>query len=239
MFKIYVLDTYEEISKKASELVLSKLSGNHVILGLATGSSPVGMYAELVKAYKAGQSFKNVITYNLDEYVGLERNHPQSYYSFMQENLFQHVDILEENINMPLGNGSMEEVTLAYEELLANHPQDLQVLGIGSNGHIGFNEPGTSFDSTCHIVRLKKQTRKDNARFFDSIDDVPTYAITMGIKDIMRAKEILIIATGEKKAQAIYEMINGTISEEMPCTILQKHPHVTVIVDKDAGHLLK
>ncbi len=238
MFEIFVCDTYDEVSKKASEVVLEVLKQEKVTLGLATGSSPVGMYKNLVDAYKNGQSFAHVTSVNLDEYVGIDRNNEQSYYHFMFENLFKHVDMKEENIHLPSGTGEMNEVTKAYEEYLEKHPQDLQVLGIGSNGHIGFNEPGTSFDSVAHVIELKEETREDNARFFASIDEVPSHAITMGIKDIMRAKKIVLIATGEKKAKAIYELIHGEITEDVPCTILQKHPHVVVIVDKEAGKLL-
>lgn len=238
MFKIFVLDNYEEVSKKASEEVIKVVEKGNVTLGLATGSSPVGMYKHLVEAHKNGLSFNQVTTVNLDEYVGISREHSQSYYHFMFEHLFKHVDVKYENIHIPFGQDSSEKMIQDYEEFLSNHPQDLQVLGIGSNGHIGFNEPGTSFDSTVHVIELKKETREDNARFFDSIEDVPTHAITMGIKDIMRAKEIVLIATGEKKAQAVYEMVYGKITEEVPCTILQKHENVIVIVDKEAGKLL-
>lgn len=239
MFEIHVLKSYEDVSVKASEVLIESLKAPSVTLGLATGSSPVGMYQHIVDAHKKGLSLKHVSTYNLDEYVGIDRNHPQSYYTFMMEHLFKWVDIPTENIHIPAGLGSMDEVTAAYEKELADHPQDLQILGIGSNGHIGFNEPGTSFDSTCHVIKLKPETIEDNARFFDSIDEVPKYAITMGIQDILRAKKIVLIATGEKKAKAIYELVHGTIREEVPCTILQKHPHVVIIVDEQAGHLLK
>ncbi len=240
MFKVFVFDTYEEVSKKASEVVLDVInSKDRVTLGLATGSSPVGMYKNLVKAYNEGQSFSHITSVNLDEYVGLEKDHPQSYYHFMQEHLFKHVDINQANVHVPQGVGTLEDLTRDYEHFLVKHPQDLQVLGIGSNGHIGFNEPGTSFNSTVHAIELKEETRVDNARFFNSIDEVPTHAVTMGIQDILRAKQIVLIATGEKKAQAIYELIHGQVSEAVPCTILQNHENVIVIVDKEAGKLLK
>lgn len=235
MFEIYVYPSYDEMSRKAAEVVLETLQKKEVVLGLATGSSPVGLYQNLVKAYQQGQSFKHVTTVNLDEYVGIDQDHSQSYYTFMQENLFKHVDIPSSQIHIPTGVGALTQVTHDYEDLLKKHPQDLQILGVGSNGHIGFNEPGTSFDSTCHVVELKQQTIEDNARFFSSIHDVPTQAITMGIQDIMRAKKIVLLASGEKKAKAIFEMIHGAITEEVPCTILQKHPHVIVIVDEAAG----
>lgn len=238
MLKLHILNNYDEVSKKASEVVLEVLKKDKVILGLATGSSPVGMYKNLVDAYKNGQSFSHVVSVNLDEYVGIDQNNEQSYYHFMYENLFKHVDIKKENTHLPSGVGEMNDVTKAYEDFLISHPQDLQVLGIGSNGHIGFNEPGTSFNSVAHVIELEEGTRLDNARFFNSLEEVPTHAITMGIQDIMRAKEIVLIAVGENKAKAIYELIHGEITEDIPCTILQKHPHVFVIVDKEAGKFL-
>ena len=193
----------------------------------------------MVEAHKNGLSYKDVQSFNLDEYVGLPRDHAQSYYTFMFEHFFKHVDIELKNIHLPKGEGSLEEVADEYERLLVQNPQDLQLLGIGSNGHIGFNEPGTSFDSTVHVIRLKETTRKDNARFFDSLDEVPHFAITMGIKDIMRAKKVLLVAYGKNKAQAIKDMLEGEVHEDVPCTILQKHPDVVVVLDKEAASLLK
>lgn len=239
MFKVFVFDNYDEISAKASEIVLEKLKEKRVVLGMATGSTPEGLYKKLVEAYKKGQSFAHVTTYNLDEYVGLAQDHPQSFYHFMQEKLFKHIDVKAENIHIPLGSGPLEHISADYEALIAKDPQDLQILGLGSNGHIGFNEPGTTFESTVHVVRLKKQTRQDNARFFKDIDEVPTYSITMGIKDILRAKEILVIATGENKAQAVYQMIHGEANVVFPCSALQDHADVVVLLDKEAASLLK
>jgi len=240
MFEIHVLEDYEQVSQKAFEVFKEVLNEPHPVLGLATGSSPVGLYARLVAAYDKGElSMKHVKTFNLDEYIGLDRNHPQSYYTFMYDNLFKHVDVPSESIHIPQGKGALEKLTKEYEALLVQNPQDIQVLGLGSNGHIGFNEPGSEWDSVVHVVNLKPETRVDNARFFESIDEVPDFAVTMGIADIMRAKKILLIATGKKKAEAINEMINGELRNEVPCTILQKHPHVVVIVDKAAGSKLK
>jgi glucosamine-6-phosphate deaminase len=239
MFKVIVCEDYETMSQKAFEVMESVVKQGPVTLGLATGSSPVGLYKKMVEAHKEGLSFKDVQSFNLDEYVGLPRDHAQSYYTFMFEHFFKHVDIELKNIHLPKGEGSLEEVADEYENLLAQNPQDLQLLGIGSNGHIGFNEPGTSFDSTVHVIRLKETTRKDNARFFDSLDEVPHFAITMGIKDILRAKKILLVASGLNKAQAIKAMIEGEVHEDVPCTILQKHPDVVVVIDKEAASLLK
>lgn len=239
MFKVFVFDDYEGLSQKAFEVMEEVVKQDKVTLGLATGSSPVGLYKHLVEAHKNGLSFKNVQSFNLDEYVGLSKNHDQSYYHFMFEHLFKHVDFNLENVHLPKGEGSLEDVAEEYEAMLKQNPQDLQLLGIGSNGHIGFNEPGTSFESTVHVVRLKDETRQDNARFFGSIDDVPHFAITMGIQDILRAKKILLVASGKNKAVAIKEMLEGKIREEVPCTILQSHPDVVVVLDKEAASLIK
>jgi glucosamine-6-phosphate deaminase len=238
VFEIHVYDTYDQVSDKAYEVmkeVITKYPS--AVLGLATGSSPVGLYKRLVEDHKANHiSYENIVTYNLDEYVGIEQNHEQSYYTFMNEHFFKHIDIQTKNIHMPIGISSdLSAYANKYELELQEHVQDIQLLGIGSNGHIGFNEPGTSFEIGVHIVDLKKQTRIDNARFFDTLEDVPMQAMTMGIQDILRAKKILLIATGEKKAHAVYGMIKGVVSENIPCSILQKHPHVIVILDRAAA----
>lgn len=238
MFEVHVFKDQDQLSQKAFEVVRETLKEPNPVLGLATGSSPVGLYAKLVEAHKQGLSMDHVTTVNLDEYVGLDPNHPQSYRTFMFEHLFNHVDVPLENIHLPKGQGALEPAVRNYEAFLAAHPQDLQVLGIGSNGHIGFNEPGCSFDSTVHIETLKETTRQDNARFFDSIDEVPQFAVTMGIADILRAKKILLIATGTKKAEAVKAMIHGEVSKDHPCTILQKHPNVIVLLDEAAASLL-
>jgi len=239
MFKVFVYDDYEGLSQKAFEVMEEVVKQGKVTLGLATGSSPVGLYKRLVEAHKNGLTFKDVQSFNLDEYVGLSKDHDQSYYHFMFEHLFKHVDFNLENVHLPKGEGSLEEVVAEYEAMLSENPQDLQLLGIGSNGHIGFNEPGTSFDSTVHVIRLKEETRQDNARFFSSIEEVPNFAITMGIKDILRAKKILLVASGKNKAMAIKEMLEGKIREEVPCTILQNHPDVIVVLDKEAASLIQ
>lgn len=239
MFKVYVYDDYEGVSQKAFEVMEEIIKQGKVTLGLATGSSPIGLYKRLVDANKNGLSFKDVQSFNLDEYVGLSKNHNQSYYHFMFEQLFKHVDIDVKNVHLPKGEGSLEEVAAEYEAMLVQNPLDIQLLGVGANGHIGFNEPGTSFDSTVHVIRLKEETRQDNARFFSSIDEVPHFAITMGIQDIMRAKKVLLIASGKNKAMAVKEMLEGKIREEIPCTILQRHPDVVVVLDKEAASLIQ
>lgn len=241
MIHIHVLDNYDQVSQKAFEVILPLIkSGKLVTLGLATGSSPVGLYARLVKDHEQnGTSYKQVSTYNLDEYVGLPKGHSQSYHTFMNENLFDYIDIDPRNTHFPQAHTEdLKADALAYSKAVLAAKVDLQLLGVGSNGHIGFNEPGTPFDSITHVVGLKEQTRLDNARFFGDLSEVPEYAVSMGFTEIMSAKKILLIATGKKKAVAIRALINDPISTDVPCTILQKHPDVTLILDKEAAELL-
>ena len=240
MFNIIICNNYEEVSEEAFKVLKSVVVKNEKpVLGLATGSSPIGLYKNIQADHKKGYSYKKCITFNLDEYVGIPKDHDQSYWTFMHENLFNNLDIEEENINIPDGSRSdLEQSCIDYEEKLEKYTVDLQVLGIGSNGHIGFNEPGTPFESKTQIVELKEQTRKDNARFFDSIDEVPTQSITMGISSITRAKKIIVVATGENKADAVYGMIKGPITTDLPANVLQRHDDVVVILDKDAASKL-
>jgi glucosamine-6-phosphate deaminase len=241
MFTIHVYKTYEEVSQKAFEIVKDIVTVGHpVTLGLATGSSPVGLYARLVEDHvKNKTSYQHVTTYNLDEYVGLPKGHQQSYLSFMNENLFDHIDCPRSQIHMPSVYGDdLKKDAIDYSKAVLAAHVDVQILGIGSNGHIGFNEPGTPFDSITHVVALKEETRKDNARFFTDPDDVPVYAVSMGITEIMAAKKIVLIAIGNKKALAVKEMIQGKIREEVPCTILQSHPDVVLLLDEEAASLL-
>lgn len=242
MFKIIKVNDYETMSDKAFEVVKAVVDANpRCVLGLATGSSPVGLYERMIKDHKEnGTSYKDVTTFNLDEYCGLPKSHPESYYSFMHRNLFSGLDIKEENIHIPEDGEDKEAKCKEYDRAMEHYQVDIQVLGIGSNGHIGFNEPGTSFASKTHIVTLKESTRKDNARFFnDNIDEVPTHAITMGIDTIMHAKKVIIVASGANKAKAIGAMVNGPVSEDCPASILQNHPDVVVVVDEAAGAELK
>ena len=181
----------------------------------------------MIKAYQEGKvSFKNVKTFNLDEYLGLDGNHDQSYRYFMNHNLFNHIDINEENTHVPGFINSDEEIAL-------KGGIDIQLLGLGSDGHIAFNEPGTPFDSLTHISELTEQTITDNARFFASIEDVPTKACTMGVQPIMNAKKIVLIALGKNKVEAVRKLIHGEIDINWPCTILKNHPDVTIYVDSD------
>lgn len=239
--EIFKYKNYDEASKAAANIVIREIIKKpNMILGLATGTSPIGLYENLIEAYKDDIiSFKQVKTYNLDEYVGIDKDHPQSYHYFMHHYLFDHIDIRPENIHIPANNSeNAEEMAEAYNRKLFGNQRDLQILGIGKNGHIGFNEPGSGLGRQTFKVKLDQQTRKDNSRFFESIDDVPEYAITMGIKNIMYAKKILLIALGESKADAVYKMAYGEVSEDFPASILQLHPDITVIVDEAAASKL-
>lgn len=241
MIKVVRVKNKEEISKKAFEIMHELVTSNpKAVLGLATGSSPVGLYELMIRDHKEnGTSYKDVTTFNLDEYVGLPKDHPESYYSFMHRNLFDGLDVKEENIHIPSSEGNLEERCDEYNEALSKQTIDLQILGIGSNGHIGFNEPDTPFDSVTHIVDLKESTIKDNARFFDDdISKVPTQAITMGISNVMAAKKIILIANGENKANAIRATVMGPVDEKVPASVLQNHPDVVIIIDEEAGSSL-
>ena len=235
--KYLVFDSKQEASKEAYKILRSLINENST-LGLATGSTPTDLYAEMIADYKAGNfSYKNIKSYNLDEYVGISYDHPESYHKFMETNLFDHVDINKANTHVP--DTSAEDLELAvksYQEELNKAQIDVQILGIGGNGHIGFNEPGTSFDAGVHVVDLKEETIQANSRFFDdNINLVPKQAMTMGIKDIMRAKHIILLAFGKTKQDAIRSLVEGDeITENIPCTILKNHPSVYVLVDKEA-----
>ncbi|ENF5247845.1 glucosamine-6-phosphate deaminase [Listeria monocytogenes] len=222
-------------SKKALEIIEKGITSGEVnTLGLATGSTPETLYAELVKS---DVDTKNVTTTNLDEYVGLAANDPNSYHYYMNELLFSKKAFKESFF--PNGEATDAEAECArYEEILSEHPIDIQVLGIGTNGHIGFNEPGTPFDSLTHKVVLTDSTREANKRFFEREEDVPTHAYSMGIKSIMNAKKIILLAFGENKAQAIKETIKGPVDVNCPASVLQNHPDVTVILDNEAASLL-
>lgn len=239
--KIITVKDYTELSARAGALIADLLrSKPDATLGLATGSTPLGTYQYLVERYRAGElSMKDVQTFNLDEYCELPRCHPQSYYRFMHDNLFQHVDLQAENMHIPCTEGGDPQSQCdSYNTLLNSATVDLQLLGIGSNGHIGFCEPGTPFTRETFLTRLSDKTRQDNQRFFNSLEEVPTTAITMGIKNILQARSILLIASGRGKAECVAQMINGPITEQVPASALRQHPNVTVILDQDAAALL-
>jgi glucosamine-6-phosphate deaminase len=240
--KLIQTSSYDELSKHAAAKIISKLNADpRLNLGLATGSTPTGLYKNLIDDHKKNKtSYKQVNTFNLDEYIGISKKDPHSYHYFMCENLFNHIDIPLEQTHIPDGTASdLEEECRRYEQFIKEHGGiDLQILGIGQNGHIGFNEPGTSFDSRTHIIQLADSTRKANSRFFDSLEDVPTQAITMGIASIMESKEIYLLVSGAGKAEALARLMNGEISEDFPASVLKKHPNVTIFADQEACALL-
>ncbi len=238
--KVIITENYDEMSKKAAEIMTAIVKNNpKAILGLATGSSPIGTYQQMIKDCKNGVSYKEVSTVNLDEYVGLNADHDQSYAYFMRTNLFDHVDIDLKNTNLPCGNASdLQAECDRYNALLETMKQDVQLLGLGSNGHIGFNEPATPFSSVTHLVDLTENTIKDNSRLFASVDEVPRQALSMGIKNIMQAKSILMVVSGKNKAEAVRGMVKGEVTPDLPASVLQLHPFVTIVCDKDAASLL-
>lgn len=232
------VENYQEMSQRASSIILDLISKkSNPVLGLATGSTPEGMYQCLIKAYERGDiSFKNVTTFNLDEYVGLTKEDANSYHSYMKEKLFNHIDILPDQTHLPDGTArDLQLECVKYEQLIRDAGQvDIQVLGLGLNGHIGFNEPGTPFSSRTQVVELMASTRQANARFFNGLNEVPTQAITMGIETIMESERILLLVSGEKKAPALARLMKGDLSEDFPASILQRHPNVVIITDQHA-----
>ena len=236
--RIIVTNSYEEMSKVAARLVAGQLYLKpNSVLGLATGSTPEGMYAELVKVHdNVGLDFSEVISFNLDEYIGLNKDNEQSYYYFMHKNLFDNVNISVDNTHIPNGmEQDSEKECNRYSELIKSLGGiDLQLLGIGHNGHIGFNEPSDSFEKQVHCVDLTESTIEANKRFFESAEDVPRQAYTMGIKTIMQAKKILVVASGEDKAQIVKEAFFGHITPYVPASVLQLHNDVTLVADEAA-----
>ena len=235
---ILVVEDYGQMSDRASEFVLEQVREKpNSVLGLATGSTPVGTYERLAEAHKRGEiSFAACKSVNLDEYLGLGAGDEASYRHFMQENLFAHIDMKVEHIHLPDGkNPNIDEVCAAYDQLIADiGPIDLQILGIGTNGHIAFNEPDDHFAAGTHLVDLTEDTIEANQRFFSSRDEVPKQAYTIGMAAILKAKRILLLVSGAAKAEALYESLNGPITPQMPASILQLHDNVTVIADKEA-----
>jgi len=240
--KVLITNDYDELSKKAADIIADAIRAKpNIILGLATGGTPVGCYRELIRMCKEkGLDFSRVTTFNLDEYLGLPPTHPQSYRYFMNENLFNHVNIKAKNTHVLDGlTKDPQRTCQEYEKAIkAAGGIELQLLGIGANGHIAFNEPGSPFDSRTGVVKFSKQTIKDNARFFESIDEVPRQALSMGIGTIMEAKKTLLLATGARKADAVVKSAKGPITTDVPASILQKHPHCTFIVDEAAASKL-
>ncbi len=238
MFKLIKAKDYDDMSKKAANIIASTLVlKNNAVLGLATGSTPIGTYKNLVKMYEDGDiDFSSVKTVNLDEYVGLDGSHDQSYRYFMNTNLFDHVNIDKANTNVPNGNNSdAEKECVRYHDVIESMGGvDLQLLGIGNNGHIGFNEPCDKFILNTHKVTLTQSTIEANSRLFNSIDEVPKYAYTMGIGEIMSAKTVLILASGKAKAPIIKELLEGEVNPNVPASILKVHPNCILIADEEA-----
>ena len=236
--RIYKAKDYEDMSRKAANIVSAQvIMKPDCVLGLATGSTPIGLYKQLVEWFEKGDlDFSKVQTVNLDEYKGLNRENDQSYYYFMHDNLFDHINIPEENTHLPNGMEMDSEKECArYTKLIQSMGGvDLQLLGIGHNGHIGFNEPSESFDKEVHCVNLTQSTIEANKRFFASADDVPKQAYTMGIKTIMQAKKILIVANGEGKADIVRDAFFGPITPQIPASVLQLHNDVTLVADEAA-----
>ncbi|WMT40182.1 glucosamine-6-phosphate deaminase [Paenibacillus sp. D2_2] len=242
MINIIKVNNEQQFNETGAGIIASLVQSNpRANLGLATGSTPVGVYQRLIELYNEGVvSFKLASSYNLDEYIGLTEDHPESYRRFMNEKLFNHIDMPQENTHVPSGNSSNpEQAADEYNRLLDEAGQiDLQLLGLGHNGHIGFNEPDEDLQAQTHIVTLDERTREANARFFDSIDEVPTHAITMGIGSILKAKQILLMAKGKDKAEIVAKALTGPITTKCPASFLQTHPNVVVILDQEAGSLV-
>ena len=236
--KIYKAKDYKDMSRKAANIISAQvIMKPNCVLGLATGSTPIGTYAQLVEWYNKGDlDFSEVTTVNLDEYKGLPRTNDQSYYYFMHQHLFDRANIDPERTNVPNGmEPDAEKECGRYEELIRSlGGVDLQLLGLGHNGHIGFNEPGEAFEKETHCVDLTESTIEANKRFFASADDVPKQAYTMGIKTIMQAKKILIVVNGENKADIVERAFFGPVTPEVPASILQLHNDVTLVGDEAA-----
>lgn len=241
--EVIITETYEEMSALAARLIRQQLMKKpNSVLGLATGSTPVGLYKELIRLHREeGLDFSQVTSFNLDEYLGLPPSHEQSYRYFMDDNLFNHINISRGRIHVPYGHA---ESVVAFcewyeEEIRKAGGIDIQVLGIGADGHIAFNEPGSSLGSRTRLKTLTQQTIEDNARFFARREDVPRFAITMGVGTILEARKILLLANGKKKAEIVADAIEGPITSQVSASALQLHRDVVVLVDADAGSKLK
>ena len=252
MWRVMKVETFETpqdaakaLAGEVAELIRTRAAeGRNVVLGLATGATPLPFYAELVRLHKEeGLSFANVISFNLDEYSGLDHDHPESYWYFMHTNLFNHIDMKPENINLPSGTVKGDEIAAhcaAYEQKIKDCGGiDLQILGIGRTGHIGFNEPGAAFEKETHCVDLTESTIQANKRFFEKVEDVPTQAYTMGIKNIMQARKVLLIVSGEGKAEILDKVLYGPVTPQVPASILQLHNDLTVVADEAAMSVIK
>lgn len=237
---IHIFDNAEQIGAAVAGMIVEQVNNKpDSVLGFATGASPVPTYKNLIKSYNEGKvSFKNIKTFNLDEYCDLPKSDKNSYYTFMHENLFNHIDINEENVNFLNGNAEDAEAEcLRYDSLLTENKIDIQLLGVGRNGHIGFNEPANKFTKGSFKVRLTQSTIDANSIYFDE-NPMPHYALTMGTVSIMKSKQIILVATGKSKQDAIYGMVNGDITPSCPASVLQLHPDVHIFLDKEAAERL-
>ncbi len=241
--RVIITNSYDEMSKEAAKIVAGQIYLKpDSVLGLATGSTPLQMYKKLIAVHEmVGLDFSQVTSFNLDEYIGMSPDNPQSYHYFMKHNFFDFINIKPENIFIPDGMAKdIDAEGRRYDALIEEKGGiDLQILGIGRNAHIGFNEPDIKFEATTHKVKLDDETIEANSRFFENESEVPRYAISMGIKTIMLAKKVVLLASGSNKAEAVYNAVYGSISPSAPASILQLHRDVTVIVDREAGALLQ
>lgn len=240
--QIMICPTGEEVNQTGASIIADLIRNRpKAVLGLATGGTPVGIYKELVGRHRNNLlSFNGVTTFNLDEYAGLPSSHPQSYHYYMNEHLFGHIDLPAKQIHIPNGSAlHLEEECLMYDrQLEAAGQMDLQLLGLGHNGHIGFNEPDHELIAKTHIVELKEDTRHANARFFGPGEKVPTHAITMGVGSILKAKQILLVVKGADKADIVKRALYGPITTACPASLLQTHPNLIVLLDSGAGRLI-
>lgn len=238
----HIYQNEDSIGKAVASMFTAQvLKKKDSVLGFATGSTPIPTYQHMIELYQQGAvDYKDVTTFNLDEYCGLDHSHDQSYYYFMMTNLFNHINVPKERIHIPngLSTAADEELASYDKEITEAGGVDLQILGLGNNGHIGFNEPDVTFPRMTHKTILTESTIEANTRFFSSSDEVPHFAITMGIGTIMRAKEIVLIAVGKNKAEAVKAMVQGPVDPKCPASILQFHPNATIFLDEEAASLL-
>jgi glucosamine-6-phosphate deaminase len=240
---ILKFDSEDKLNEAGAGILASVVQTNpSAVLGLATGGTPVGIYEQLVETHRRGLvSFERVTTFNLDEYVGLPPEHSESYHSYMNNHLFRHMDLSAERTHIPNGNAAdLAEECKRYDELIqmAGYP-DLQLLGLGHNGHIGFNEPAHSLLGGTHVVELAAETRAANARYFASLEEVPKQAVTIGVGTILKARMIVLVVKGTDKAEIVHRALTGPIATDCPASLLQTHPHLVVLVDREAGRLFE
>jgi len=239
---VKIQKNYNELSEKAAEILTKEISKNPpLIIGFATGSTPLGLYKKLVLAYKNKKiSFSNITGFNLDEYYKIKGEDKNSYSYYLFKNIFNHINIKKSNINLINGNAENPEKECEnYEEKIKNKPIDIQILGVGVNGHIAFNEPGSDFNSRTRLVRLSRETIKSNSRFFKNKGKVPKQALTMGISTIMKARKIIVLASGKEKAEAIFHLVKGKATKRWPITSLKNHKNLIVLIDREAASLIK